>query len=78
MPVMPLPPGTGLPPPGETRFLLDEVVLQFGPEVSQQQVTDIAQRLGLTIVSQQTIAALHRTVYTFRIPSGSRWLKSSG
>ena len=70
MPVMPLPPGTGLPPPGETRFLLDEVVLQFGPEVSQQQVTDIAQRLGLTIVSQQTIAALHRTVYTFRIPNG--------
>ena len=70
MPVMPLPPGSGLPPSGETRFLLNEVVLQFGPEVSQQQVTDIARRLGLTIVSQQTIAALHRTVYTFRITGG--------
>jgi subtilisin family serine protease len=70
MPVMPLPPGTGLPPPGETRFLVDEVVLQFGPEVSPQQVADFAHRLGLIIVSQQTIAALHRTVYTFRITGG--------
>jgi filamentous hemagglutinin family protein len=70
MPVMPLPPGSGLPPSGETRFLLNEVVLQFGPEVSPQQVTDIARRLGLVIVSQQTIAALHRTVYTFRITGG--------
>ena len=70
MPIMPLPPGSGLPPSGETRFLINEVVLQFGPEVSPQQVTDIARRLGLLIVSQQTIAALHRTVYTFRITGG--------
>ena len=70
MPVLPLPPGTGLPPPGETRFLLNEVVLQFGPEVTPQQVADIARRIGLTIVSQQTIAALHRTVYTFHINNG--------
>jgi filamentous hemagglutinin family protein len=70
MPVMPLPPGSGLPPAGETRFLINEVVLQFGPEVSPQQVADVARRLGLVIVSQQTIAALHRTVYTFRITGG--------
>ena len=70
MPVIPLPPGSGLPPPGESRFLLDEVVLQFGPEASAQQVADIARRLGLTIVSQTTIAALRRTVYTFHITPG--------
>jgi len=70
MPVMPLPPGTGLPPPGETRFLTNEVVLQFGPEVSPQQVADVARRLDLIIVSQQTIEALRRTVYTFRITNG--------
>jgi filamentous hemagglutinin family protein len=70
MPVLPLPPGSGLPPTGETRFLLNEVVLQFGPEVTPQQVADIARHLGLTIVSQQAIPTLHRTVYTFRITRG--------
>ena len=70
MPVMPLPPGSGVPPLGETRFLINEVVLQFGPEVTPQQVAAVAQRFNLTIVAQQTIAALHRTVYTFRINNG--------
>jgi hypothetical protein len=67
MPVMPLPPGSGMPPVGENRFAPDEVVLQFGPGVTQQQIADFAQRFGLTIVSQQTIGALGRAVYTFRI-----------
>ena len=67
MRVMPLPPGTGLPPPGETRFLQNQVVLQFGPEVTPQQVGAVARRFDLTIVAQQTIAALRRAIYTFRI-----------
>ncbi len=70
MRVMPLPPGTGLPPAGETRFVTRQVVLQFGPEVTPQQVTATAQRFGLTVVSQQNIAALHRTLYTLRINNG--------
>ena len=70
MRVMPLPPGTGLPPVGETRFLSREVVLQFSPNVTPQQVTAAAQRLGLTVESQHTIGALKRTVYTFRINNG--------
>lgn len=69
MRVMPLPPGTGLPPPGENRFQSREVILQFGDGTSPQQVSAIAGRLGLTVVSQQTIGALRRTVYTFRIAS---------
>ena len=70
MRVMPLPPGTGLPPVGETRFRRRQVVLQFGTDVTPQQVTATAQRFGLTVVSQQNIAALRRTLYTFRINNG--------
>jgi filamentous hemagglutinin family protein len=67
MRVMPLPPGTGLPPPGETRFLQNQVVLQFGAGMTPQQVAAIAQRFGLTIESQQTIGAFGRAVYTVQI-----------
>ena len=70
MRVMPLPPGTGLPAVGETRFLTRQVVLQFGADVTPQQVAATAQRFGLTVVSQQNIAALRRTLYTFRINNG--------
>jgi len=70
MRVMPLPPGTGLPPVGETRFRSRQVVLQFGAGVPPQQVAAIAQRFGLTVTSQQTIGALRRTVYTFSINNG--------
>jgi hypothetical protein len=70
MPVMPLPPGSGLPPPGETRFVPDEVVLQFPAGATPQQIADIAQRFGLVIVAQQTIGMLGRTVYEFRITNG--------
>jgi subtilisin family serine protease len=67
---MPLPPGPGPPPIGETRFRSSEVVLQFGDGNAPQQVAAIAQRFGLTVVAQQTIGVLHRTVYTFRINNG--------
>jgi filamentous hemagglutinin family protein len=67
MPVMPLPPGSGLPPPGETRFSSNEVVLQFGAGITPQQIAQIAQRFGLTIEAQQSVGMLGRTVYTFRI-----------
>ena len=58
MHVMPLPPGTGLPPPGETRFSQNQVVLQFGGGMTPQQIAIIAQRFGLTIVAQQSIGTL--------------------
>ena len=67
---IPLPPGSGMPPAGETQFAPDEVVLQFGPGVSPQQVNEIAQRFGLTVLGQQTIGMLGRSVYTFRIANG--------
>ncbi len=70
MPVIPLPPGSGMPPLGEARFTPDEVVLQLASGTTPQQITAIARRFGLTVVAQQTIAMLGRTVYVFRITNG--------
>lgn len=70
MRVMPLPPGSGLPPIGENRFRSNQVVLQFGAGSTPQQVAAIGRRFGLTVVAQQTIGVLRRTVYTFRINNG--------
>jgi hypothetical protein len=70
MSAIPLPPGSGMPPPGETRFAPDQVVLQFPVGTSQQQIAAIAQRFGLSLVSQQTIGMLGRGVYEFRITNG--------
>lgn len=70
MSAIPLPPGSGMPPPGETRFAPDQVVLQFPAGTSQQQIAEIAQRFGLSLVSQQTIGMLGRGVYEFRITNG--------
>ena len=70
MRVMPLPPGTGLPPAGERRFVSRQVVMQFGSDVTPAQVAAAAQRFNLTVVSQQNVASLRRTLYTFRINNG--------
>jgi len=70
MRVMPLPPGSGLPPLGETRFRSNELVLQFADGRTLQDIAAIARRFNLTIAGQQTIGALRRTVYTFRINNG--------
>ena len=70
MAVMPLPPGSGMPPIGETRFSPNEVAMQFGAGTTPQQITGIAQRFGLTVEAQQVIGVLGRSIYTFRIPNG--------
>jgi hypothetical protein len=70
MPFIPLPPGSGMPPIGETRFSPDEVVFQFASGTTPQEIAGIAQRFGLTIVAQETIGVLGRAVYTFRITNG--------
>jgi len=70
LPVIPLPPGSGMPPVGETRFSPDEVMLQIASTVTPQQIDRIAERFGLTVLAQQTITMLGRTVYTLRITNG--------
>jgi filamentous hemagglutinin family protein len=70
MPVIPLPPGSGMPPPGETHFREHEVVFQIGNGASLQQVEAIARQFGLTVVASDPLGILGRTVYTFNIPDG--------
>jgi hypothetical protein len=70
MPVIPLPPGSGMPAIGETQLSSDELAFQFGFGTTPEQISNIAQRFGLAAVAQDTIGMLGRTVYTFRIPNG--------
>ena len=70
MKIIPLPSGSGMPPPGETRFASNEVVLQFAPGMTPQQIADIGRRFGLILNAQESIGVLGRAVYTFRIGNG--------
>ena len=70
LPAIPLPPGSGMPPIGETRFSADEVIFQAASATTPQQIARIAQSFGLIIIAQQTIGILDRTVYTLRITNG--------
>ncbi len=70
MAVIPLPPRSGMPPPGETRFSSNELVAQFRAGATPQQIGAFAQRFGLIQEAQQTIGMLGRSVYTFRIANG--------
>ena len=70
MAVMPLPPGSGMPPIGETQFLPDRVMFQFPPGTTAPDIAAMAQRLGLALVAQDNIGVLGRSIYTFRITNG--------
>jgi uncharacterized protein (UPF0264 family) len=70
MPVIPLPPGSGMPPPGETHFVSNEVVVQFRPGMSPQEIADIASQFGLTLVGTDPIGFLGRSIYRYTIPNG--------
>jgi len=69
MPVIPLPPGSGMPPLNEVRFR-NELVFQIPNTVSPDDVEQIARRFRLTVMSAQPIGILGRTVYTFNLPEG--------
>jgi Subtilase family len=58
---------TGVPPAGETRFVSNEMVLQVGPNVSQQTLDGVARRLGLSAVASQTIGLTGSTMIRFRV-----------
>lgn len=64
----PLP--SGMPPLNETRFVNSEVVLQLGSNMTPEQVAGLARRLGLEIISQESVGLLGRTVYRFRLTGG--------
>lgn len=73
MPVLPLPGErnfTGVPPVGETRFVSTEMICQFGPTMSQQQIEETARRHNLTIVATERSALTGGTLVQFRIGGG--------
>ena len=71
IPPLPPPPptitrGVGIPPPGETRFVAHEVVLELGIDASPQRVQEVARRLGLSLVVSERFNALRRAIYRFQ------------
>jgi len=70
MPRFPLPGErnfTGVPPAGETRFVTTDMVCQWGPDMTQQGIEEIARRHNLAIVSVQRSLLTGGTLVHFRI-----------
>ena len=59
---------SNVPPPGETRFISDRVVVQLS--VSPDTLTDLFQRLGLVVISSQRNDLLGTQMIEFQITSG--------
>src|SRR6516162_10214297 len=59
-----------IPPPTETRFVKDEVVLQIAGNVTVEQLQAAVGRLGLTLLASENLAITGSTVVRFRIPDG--------
>ena len=57
----------GMPPPGETRFIDNELLVFAVRGLSQQLMNDILRRIGLSLIDQQSLGTLGVTVYKFRI-----------
>src|SRR5439155_17391931 len=64
----PLP--SGMPPLNETRFRNDLVVFQLGGKLSNEELSALARRLGLTIAYQEDVGLLGRKVVSFRLAPG--------
>lgn len=59
--------GISVPPPGETRFVPNEVLLQVAPDVSEQALARIAARLQLTRLEAVSVTLMSRTLQRWRI-----------
>src|SRR5207248_6919062 len=59
-----------IPPPGEARFVSDQVLLQIDSSIPLDELQRIAGQLGLTIMASQDIGLLGKTSYQFRINNG--------
>ena len=59
-----------IPPPGETRFVANQVILYIDSSVPLERLQRIAAQAGLTIVGSQEIGLIGQTTYQFEITSG--------
>ena len=61
---------SNVPPLNETRFLANEIVLHVMANTTPASVQQIAQQLGLTLITQQNLSSLGRTAYRLQIGGG--------
>src|SRR4029077_7228843 len=59
-----------IPPPNETRFVKDEVVLQIAGNVTVERLQAVVGRLGLTLLASENLAITGSTLVRFRINHG--------
>jgi Subtilase family len=59
-----------IPPPTESRFVKDEVVLQIAGNVTEERMQAAVRRLGLTLLASENLAITGSTVARFRITNG--------
>jgi subtilisin family serine protease len=59
-----------IPPPTETRFVKDEVVLQIAGNVTVEQLQAAVGRLGLTLLASENLGITGSTVARFHISNG--------
>jgi hypothetical protein len=59
-----------IPPPNETRFVKDEVVLQIATNITVERLQAAVGRLGLTLLASENLAITGSTVARFRITNG--------
>jgi hypothetical protein len=74
IPVRPLPGErnfTGIPPVNESRFVVTEMVCQWGPDITQQRIEEVAREHDLQIIAVQRSALTGSTRVQFRI-NGNR------
>ena len=61
---------SSVPPPGETRYFNNQVLLQLNLDIPDGQIPLIAQQLGLKIITSETLTALGRRMVRFELPPG--------
>jgi hypothetical protein len=58
---------SGVPPNGEQRFVLGEIVTEFASGTTQQSIDQIARRYDLTRLESQSLPLIGSTLYRWRI-----------
>jgi filamentous hemagglutinin family protein len=61
---------SSVPPPGETRFKTDQVLLQVKFDLAPERLTELLQGLGLQVLASQNLVSLGRVALLLRITDG--------
>ena len=62
---------SGVPPLNETRFVSNEVLLQFAPEVDKARIEAVAGPLGMTVLDTEPMGLGGRTIMRFSFADGT-------